>query len=98
MPTSKPMEKNSGQTVKKAVYEVTDPAMDKANLLEGRSDLDYPVVLWAKGAKGSGWNRCSPVVELSVAKRWYKSWEKTYAAVAITSAHRISRTVQLPSY
>lgn len=86
------------ETVKRAVYEVADPAMDKANLLEGRGDLEYPVVLWAKAANRPGWNRCSPVVELSVAKRWYRSWEKTYAAVAITSAHRISRTLQLPSY
>lgn len=89
---------NNPQTVKKAVYEVYDPSMSEVAILEGRGDLEYPAVLWFKATNKPGWNRCSPVVELNVARKWYRSWSKTYAAVAISPAHRISRTIQLPVY
>lgn len=87
---------NNPQTVKKAVYEVYDPSMSGATLLDGRSDLKYPVVMWVKAIDRPGWNRCSPIIELSLAKRWYGYWGKTCATFAISPAHQISRTVQLP--
>lgn len=96
--TDSPREMNIPQTVKKAVYEAYDPSMSEVAILKGRGDLEYPAVLWVKATNLPGWNRCSPVIELNLARKWYGSWSKTHAAVAIIPARQISRTVQLPIY
>jgi hypothetical protein len=85
------------KTKTRAVYEAMDPLMDGLTIMDGRGDLMYPVVLWVKALNHNGWNRCSPIVELKVARRWAKAWSKTMT-VAITPASRISKTIQLPRY
>lgn len=87
------------QTLKaRAVYEVLDPLMEGSVILEGKGSLSHPVVLWAKANNQDGWHRCSPVIELNLARRWNRSWKRTFSAIAITPAHQISRTIQLPKY
>ena len=82
----------------RAVYEVLDPLLESPAILEGRGCLDYPVVLWVKDKGQDQWSRCSPVIELNLARRWHKSWKRGFSAIAITPAHKISRTIQLPFY
>lgn len=80
----------------RAVYEALPPDMDGTWIADGRGDLIHPVVLWVKAVNHNGWNRMSPVVELSVARRWQRTWTRGGNTVAITPAMRISKTVHLP--
>lgn len=72
--------------------------MDGTWIADGRGDLLYPVVLWCKAVNRDGWNRMSGVVELSVARRWSRTWSKGGRTVAITPAARISKTVLMPAF
>lgn len=81
----------------RAVFEATNPSMDGTWIADGRGDLLYPVVLWCKADNHDGWNRMSGVVELSVARRWSRTWTQGGKAIAITPAARISKTVLMPA-
>lgn len=87
------------KTISRAVYQAVDPSMsDPALLLDGRGDLSNPVVIWVKAINRNQWKRCSPIVELSVARRWQQIWARDGRAVVITPAYKISRTIQLPVF
>lgn len=77
----------------KAIFQAIDPSMAGHWLADARADLINPCVVWMKATNHPGWNRCSPVVELSVARRWERTWSKGGKVVAITPCHRISRPV-----
>lgn len=83
------------KTKPRAVYEVVDPLMDRSVLLDGRGGLKHPAVVWAKAH--NGWKRCSPVVELSLAKRLGKQFAHRWA-ISITPATQISKTINLPTF
>ncbi len=82
------------KTKPRAVYEVVDPLMDRSVLLDGRGGLKHPAVVWANL---NGWKRCSPVVELSLAKRLGKQFGQNWT-ISITPATQISKTIQLPTF
>ena len=82
------------KTKLKAVYEIVDPLMDRSVLLDGRGGLKHPAVVWANL---NGWKRCSPVVELSLAKRLGKQFAHKWV-ISITPATQISKTIHLPTF